>query len=254
MPTVSDSNPPLPSFEVVPLLGYRLARCTLEEAATWCLAAARGSEPKLLVTLNPEIVVQARRDPALERALRAAELTVADGVGLLWAARQLGAALPERVPGVELAMRVLEKGGAGLSVYFLGAAPGVAARAAEVAHARFGTRVAGEQHGYWPPEETAEVVAAVREGGAQLLLAGLGEGQERFLHEQRAALGVPLMIGVGGTLDVLSGAVKRTPAWTRRLGLEWAYRVGLDRKRWHRFPRLARFVRLVLREKARREG
>ena len=231
------------------VLGFEVAGCTLEEAAAWCLAATRTPESKLLVTLNPEIIIRAKGDPALKEALEAADLTVADGVGVLWAARRGGYALPGRVPGVDLMARVLERGGADLRVFFLGAKPGVAERAAALAHARYGTAVAGVQHGYFErPLEVPEVVQRVAESGAHLLLAGLGEGQERFLHEHRAALGVPLMIGVGGALDVLSGSVKRTPAWTRRAGLEWVWRVGADPRRWHRAPRLVAFVRLVQKE------
>ncbi|CAN5465471.1 WecB/TagA/CpsF family glycosyltransferase [soil metagenome] len=240
----------LPEFETMSVLGYRLAALGRDGAAAWCLAAVRDAEPKLLVTLNPEIIVSARGDPALEAALQSAELTVADGVGVLWAAKQFGVLLPERVPGVELTAEVLRRGGDALRVYFLGAKPGVAARAARAAAARFGTRTAGVQHGYFKPDEVPEVVHAVAASGANLLLAGLGEGQERFLHGHREAMGVALMIGVGGSLDVLAGEVRRTPAWTRWLGVEWAWRVGLDRRRWHRFPRLLRFVKLVRREKA----
>ena len=230
------------------LLGYRLARLSLEEAAQWAVRQCfAGGKPKLLVTLNPEIIIGAQSDPALRAALTAADLSVADGVGVLWAARRLGSALPGRVPGVELVPRILELGGQNLSVFYLGSKPGVAQRAADAAARRYGTSVAGVQHGYFQrPEETPEMVSRIRASGAQLLLAGLGEGQERFLHEHRSDLGTPVMIGVGGTLDVLSGKVKRTPLWTRQLGLEWAYRVGTDRNRWHRFPRLVQFVRLVL--------
>ncbi|MDQ3397785.1 MAG: WecB/TagA/CpsF family glycosyltransferase [Deinococcota bacterium] len=119
-----------------------------------------------------------------------------------------------------------------------------------MASIRFGTEIAGVQHGYFKrPDEVAEVVRAVAASKPDLLLAGLGEGQELFLHEYRHDLKVPVMIGVGGAIDVLAGEAKRTPSWTRRLGVEWAWRVGLDRKRWHRFPRLMAFVRLVRQEK-----
>ena len=234
----------LPTAEV---LGYRVARCTLEEAASWALGAARQPHtPKLLVTLNPEIVVRAEADTQLKAALHRAELTVADGVGITWAARRAGIPLPERVPGVELMTRILEKGGPELRVYFLGAKPGVARRAAETACQRYGTVVAGTQHGYFKrPDEVAEITHAISKSGADVLLAGLGEGQELFLHRHRAALKVPLLMGVGGALDVLSGEVKRTPAWTRKLRLEWAYRVGFDTQRWHRIPRLVQFVKMV---------
>ena len=229
------------------VLGYEVARLSLVQATHWGLEATRQPTPKLLVTLNPEIVVRAEHDTALKHALLQADLTVADGVGITWAARRAGAPLPERVPGVELMTALLREGGSTLRVYFLGAKPGVAERAAAAAKARFGTVVAGVEHGYFRrPDDLPAVIERVASSRAHLLLAGLGEGQELFLHDNRAALGVPLMIGVGGALDVLAGEVKRTPAWTHRLGLEWAYRVGLDPKRWHRFPRLLTFARLVL--------
>lgn len=229
------------------ILGYRVARVTLEDAATWALETALSPRtPHLLVTLNPEIVVRAEADLALKAALHTAALTVADGVGITWAARRSGTPLPERVPGVELMTRLLERGGPRLRVYFLGAKPGVAERAAKTAHDRYGTTVAGTQHGYFKPGEILNVVQKVADSGANVLLAGLGEGQEHFLHTHRDALETPLMIGVGGALDVLAGEVKRTPGWTHKLGLEWAYRVGTDPKRWGRFPRLWQFVRLVI--------
>lgn len=229
------------------LLGYPLDALDLDEATAWVLGTARnGSDPHLVVTLNPEIIVQAEDDPLLAAALRHAHLSVADGVGVAWAAARSGAPLPGRVPGVELAERVLSAGGPDLRVYLLGGRPGVADMASQNVRRRFGTTVVGAMHGYFDRGADAdEVCSAVRRSGAQLLLAGLGEGQERFLHEHAAALGASVMIGVGGTLDVLAGATRRMPAWTSRLGLEWLFRVGLDPKRWRRFPRLLRFVVLV---------
>lgn len=241
---MSRISPPEPAHTV---LGYRVASVGLEEATAWALYAARsGDAPRLLVTLNPEIVVRAETDADLKNALHHADLSVADGVGITWAARRAGTPLPERVPGIELMTRLLERGGPNLSVYFLGAQPGVAERAAANARTRYGTHVAGVQHGYFRrPDEVPAVVEAVARSGAQVLLAGLGEAQELWLHTHRSALHTPLLMGVGGALDVLSGHVTRTPAWTHRAGLEWAYRVGLDPGRWHRLPRLVRFVGLV---------
>lgn len=237
-------------FPQVNIFNYSLSACTMNEAVAWCLETVQQSDPKLLVTLNPEIIIQAQTSEALNSALQAADLTVADGVGTLWAARVLAQPLPERIPGVELMTNLLEAGGGDLSVFFLGSKQGVAKAASEVAHERFGTKVAGEHHGYFDKEADAEDIAAIiKASGAQLLLAGLGEGQERFIHENREALGVPLMIGVGGSLDVLSGTVERTPDWTLRFGVEWAYRIGSDRKRWNRFPRLLQFMQMVKEEK-----
>jgi N-acetylglucosaminyldiphosphoundecaprenol N-acetyl-beta-D-mannosaminyltransferase len=232
------------------VLGHRVHPVDAATAVACVVAAAAGSTPRLIVTLNPEMVVRARHDARLAEAIERADLVVADGVGLVWAARRGGLRLPERIPGVDLAFAAMAAGGPALKVYLLGGRPGVAAEAGTAAHDRWGVEVVGTHHGYFDiAAEGAAVAAAVGERGAHLVLAGLGERQETFLDEHRAALGAGALIGVGGTIDVLAGVVRRTPGWTRRWGLEWAYRVGLDPKRWHRIPRLARFVALTLRRR-----
>ena len=252
--TSTDPSAPADAFSAAlpppaAVLGHALHPADLNAAVDLVLAACAGDVPRLVVTLNPEIVVRARSDRALASALARADLTVADGVGLVWAARRARVQLPGRVPGVDLACRVMERGGADLSVFFLGGRPGVAARAAEAARTRWGVRVAGQRDGYFGDDEAPRIADEVRRSGARLLLAGLGERQEAFLDAQRHALGASALIGVGGTLDVLAGVARRTPGWTRRWGLEWAWRVGLDPRRWHRLPRLARFAWLVLSER-----
>ncbi len=231
------------------VLGLPLDPVGFEEALARIegFLARPGLDP--VVTLNPELVVRAQDDPELVRAVRRASLVTADGVGILWAARRLyGVRLAERVTGVELTEAFLARGGARLSVFFLGGRPGVAERAAENARARWGVRVAGAHHGYFEDEEA--VVQAVRRAAPDLLLVGLGERQEKFVEAHREVLRARVALSVGGTLDVLAGTARRAPAWTRRLGLEWAWRVGTDPRRWRRGFRLVRFWYLV--EKARR--
>lgn len=232
------------------VLGHALHPVDVAQATAWIVAESRDAPaPRLVVTLNPEIIVRARQDPDLAGALARADLTVADGVGVLWAAKRAGHRLPGRVPGVELAFAVLARGGPALRVALLGGRPGVAERAAREAERRWGVIITGTRHGYFDWErEAPAVAAALAEGDPHLLLAGLGEGQELLLDRYREAWGARVSIGVGGTLDVLAGVAKRTPAWTRRVGLEWAWRVGLDPARWHRIPRLLTFVRLAVRE------
>jgi N-acetylglucosaminyldiphosphoundecaprenol N-acetyl-beta-D-mannosaminyltransferase len=247
------ANPPA-SFaarlpEPLQLLGAPLHPVDLAHAAELVLAAATDSGPaRLIVTLNPEILLRAQGHPELATALAQADLSVPDGIGVLWAAGRAGLSLRGRVPGVELSMETLKLGGPKLRVFFLGGRPGVAEAAAAAAQRRWGISVAGCHDGYFDIDAEGDaVVGQVAASGAQLLLAGLGERQELFLHKQRDRLGVGAMMGVGGTLDVLAGTVKRTPPWTHRVGLEWAWRIGSDPKRWYRFPRLVAFVVLVLR-------
>jgi N-acetylglucosaminyldiphosphoundecaprenol N-acetyl-beta-D-mannosaminyltransferase len=232
------------------ILGYSVAACNLDQACQWCIHhAEQAKKPQLVVTLNPEIVVQAREVAVLERAIQAASLVVADGVGMLWAARQLASPLPERVTGVDLMFQLLERA-PHLRVFLLGGKPGVAERAAKIAQTRYGSTIVGCHHGYFDKQHPDEVISQIVDSHAQLLFAGLGEGQEIFLNTHKDSLGVPVMMGVGGSLDVLSGEVYRAPTWTRQLGIEWAWRVGLDPSRWHRIPRLLTFMRLVQQAKS----
>jgi N-acetylglucosaminyldiphosphoundecaprenol N-acetyl-beta-D-mannosaminyltransferase len=178
------------------------------------------------------------------RAARESELVTADGVGIVWALRQLsGERLGERVTGADLIPALFERFGPRLRVFFLGAKPGVAEKAAERAQARWGIQVAGAQDGYFKDE--APVVERIAQAQPDLLLVGMGERQDLFIHHHKARLGAKVAIGVGGMLDVLSGEVRRVHPLFQRLGLEWLVRIAGDRKRWGRFPRLIRFVRLV---------
>ncbi len=228
------------------VLGHPLDLIDLETSARHLTGRARTGHVTTVITLNPELVVRARSDAALQHAIHAADLVVPDGVGIVWAARRSGISVPGRVPGVELTQRILELAEREVPTFLLGARPGVAAKAADVARERFGTQVVGVQDGYFDPSRDEEIAARIAASGAQLLVVGLGERQERFVEAQRANLGPVVALSVGGTLDVLAGAAKRTPAWTHRMGLEWAWRIGFDPARWHRAPRLAQFAWQVL--------
>lgn len=231
------------------LMGFPLDPVDLNGAAdvlsAWMLDAPR--EPHTVVTLNPEFIVQARTDEPFARALRAADLVTADGVGIVWATKEvLGVSLPGRAPGYDLAVELMRRHGERLSVFFLGARPGIAELAAAKARESYGVKVAGVHHGYFDLADDQRVAEMVRDSGAHLLLAALGAPrQETFLQYWRQVMNVPVMMGVGGTLDVLAGNVKLSPSWTRRAGLEWVWRIASDRKRWNRAPRLARFVSMV---------
>jgi len=230
------------------LLGLPLDPIDMEGALSWIRQRVDTGTPGQIVTLNPELVVRSRRDPQLVGAIRAAELITPDGVGILWAVRRLcGIDLQDRVTGVDLTQAAFARLGGKLRVYFLGGKPGIAERAAANSRARYGIEVAGSHHGYF--DDPNEVIAKIASSGANMLLAGLGERQEVFLHAHKEELGVPVSIGVGGTLDVLAGEVRRMPEWSRRLHLEWLLRVGGDPKRWPRAIRLWKFVQLVLKEK-----
>ncbi|RJQ08308.1 MAG: glycosyltransferase [Bacillota bacterium] len=222
-------------------------------------AAQGGGEARLIVTPNPEMVVQAWNDAGLHAALASADLCVPDGIGVVWASGVLGPALPERVAGFDLLTAVFARAaevwddGRPLRVYLLGGKPGVAESAARVIESAYpGVAVVGLHHGYFPGD--AGPVDAIRDAAPDLLCVGMGSPrQELWLSRHRRALAGMAAIGVGGALDVLSGRARRAPAWVRSLGLEWLYRIMSEPgERLGRAPALARFALAVAREAARR--
>lgn len=233
----------------ITLLGVPFDPLGMEEAVARIASFLTGGECHQVVTANPETVMKAGEDRELMEILQAAHLVVADGIGIVWAARWLGTPVPERVPGIELAAQIVDLAAQrGYRVYLLGGAPGVAAEAARCLEKRYpGLVIAGVQHGYFTPEEEEGVVAEVAAARPHILLVGLGmPKQEKWIYRNRQRLGVQVAIGVGGSLDVFAGRVRRAPGWMRRRGLEWLYRLLSQPQRLLRMLALPRFVLKVL--------
>lgn len=210
---------------------------------------AQGDRAHQVCTVSPEFVMIAQDDPAFMRALHGADLCVADGVGLLLAARLLGRRLPERVTGSDgvplIARRAAERG---WKLFLLGAAPGVAKRAAaRLVADNPGLLIAGTYAGSPSLDEEEDIVARVNASGADILLVAYGAPrQDVWIARNRDRLAVSVAVGVGGTFDFIAGVVPRAPRWMRRLALEWLYRLVRQPWRWRRMLRLPRFVWAVL--------
>lgn len=234
------------------VLGVGIDAVTEAQALDMIQAFVREGGPHQVVTANPEILDNATRTPALHALINRAALVTADGQGVLLAGRILGTPFPARVTGIELAEALCRESAArGLSLYFLGAEPGVVDEAAANMRAQYpGVRIVGTHHGYFRKEGPAAVLADIKATQPDIVLVGMGSPyQEHFIDEELARLGVPVAIGVGGSFDVLSGRVERAPEIFIRLRLEWLYRIASDRKRWKRALALPRFVLKVLRQK-----
>jgi N-acetylglucosaminyldiphosphoundecaprenol N-acetyl-beta-D-mannosaminyltransferase len=201
-----------------------------------------------VVTLNPEMLMAARRDTALREAIRTAALVVADGIGIVLAVRLLGVRLRGRVAGVDLleafAGLAAERG---YRIYLLGAPPGVARMAGEaLVHRHPGLIVAGSYAGSPAAEAADTIVARLAAARPDALFVAFGSpAQERWLAARRGQLGAAVAIGVGGALDMLAGRIPRAPHWMRRAGLEWLYRLWRQPWRWRRMLALPRFAVVV---------
>ena len=212
-----------------------------------------------IVTVNPEFVIAARRDPAFARVLRESALATADGVGIVLAGRVLGVPVGPRVTGVELVegIAALSARDEAARLFLLGAAEGVADEAATQLRERYpGARIAGIISGSPHDVDWPDIERRLAEAGATILLVAFGHpAQDLWIAQHREALvshGILVAIGVGGAFDYLSGRVPRAPRLVRRAGLEWLYRLIRQPWRWRRQLALPIFVLLVLRERVRR--
>ena len=233
------------SFPKVEILGVPVASLTMREAVEqvehW-MDERRGA---LIATANAEMIMNATRDEELLEILRAADLVVPDGAGTVWAAHHLGHSMPERVAGYDLTQELLKRAPEKhRRVFFFGSAPGVAEKARQKAEALYpGIQVVGVRNGYFNEAEEPEIIREIREAEPDLLLAALGvPKQEKWLKKHKKELGVPVSIGVGGTLDVMAGTVKRAPLWMQKAKLEWLFRGILQPKRVGRLLALPKFV------------
>lgn len=238
------------------ILGARVDAVDLDGAVERVAEFVKEGRPRQVITLNPEILYRAQKEPQLLSLINAADLVTADGIGVVWAAGMLGARLPERVTGIDLMLALVARAAReGWRVFLLGAAPGVAEEAARrLVQCYPGLRVAGAHHGYFPPEKEKELVEEIRAARAELLFVALGAPkQELFIARHKAELGAVVAMGVGGSFDVLAGKARRAPAWMRRLGLEWLGRLLMEPRRFRRMLVLPRFAWLVLQESLRQK-
>jgi len=183
-----------------------------------------------IATVNADFVVKSLHDAELRRILQEADMATADGMPLVWSARLLGVPIEGRVTGADmvpaLAKRAAEKGH---SLYFLGAAPGIAEKAAKILQQRYpGLTIAGIAS---PSPEAVQngdpaIIAACKAAKPDILLVAFGNPkQEKWIYRHAEELGIPVMIGVGGTFDFIAGVTRRAPQWMQQSGLEWIYRL-----------------------------
>jgi exopolysaccharide biosynthesis WecB/TagA/CpsF family protein len=203
-------------------------------------------------TINPEFIMIAHQDFNFHNILRRADLCVPDGVGLLWAAKHMGRSLPERVTGSDGVPIIAERAAReGWRLFFLGAGPGVADKAAAILRAKHpGLQIVGTYSGSPSPNDEDAIVERVNASGADILFVAYGAPeQDKWIARNLPRLQVRMAMGVGGSLDFIAGVVPRAPLMMQRLGLEWLFRLYLQPWRIRRMMRLPRFALEVLWEK-----
>jgi N-acetylglucosaminyldiphosphoundecaprenol N-acetyl-beta-D-mannosaminyltransferase len=195
-----------------------------------------------IVTINTDFARLADHDSSYRDVLNRADLAVADGMPLVWLSRLGRSPLPERIAGIDLIDDCCELAAArGIPVFLLGAGPGIAPAAARALVARHpGLRIAGTLTPPYAPATTegdAEIARQIVDAGPALLFVAFGAPrQDRFIAEHLGRLCSPVAMGVGGSLDILAGAIPRAPRWMRRVGFEWLWRFAQEPRRlWRRY-------------------
>lgn len=236
------------------ILGVRVDDVTLDETLDVVEDFIASGGPHAVVTTNTEFVMAAQRDEEFRSILNAADLSIPDGVGLIWGLRLLGTRIREHVRGTDTVERLMERAAAkGYSVFLLGAAEGIAAAAADKLKERYPQlRVAGAYAGSPDTKFDDRIVEIIRNAGhIDILLVAYGApAQEKWIARNLHHLDISVAIGVGGVFDFISGRAKRAPLWVRRLELEWLYRLLHQPWRWRRQLALPRFAIRVLALKA----
>ena len=222
------------------LLGLCFDPVTMEAAVARCLDLCRAPRAShMVITANASHLCMMRRDAELARACRAGDLVVADGMSVVWALQALGRPVPQRIAGVDLMAHLLVAAADHrLRVYFLGARREVVKALAEWSRAQHpGLEVAGFRDGYFGQDDHLSIVEDIRASGAHMLFVGMPSPfKETWCERHRQRLEVPVIMGVGGSFDVLAGFIKRAPRWVQSLGLEWFWRLLMEpRKLWKRY-------------------
>lgn len=218
----------------VEVLGVAIDDASMDEALATVLDAARRRPARIFFFVNAHSLNVATGNPAFRESLAGADAVWADGVGMALAARLRGRSLRDNVNGTDLfPLLCAAAAREGLTIFLLGAQPGVAEETARRARERWpALRIAGTHHGFFSAAEEPRVLDEIAAAQPDILLVALGvPAQELWLTRQRAALRAGACLGVGGLFDFYSGRIPRAPVWMRRAGLEWAWRMMQEPRR-----------------------
>lgn len=240
------------NIPTVPIYGIPFSKLNMDETVQYLTKAIEDRRITHVVTANPIMIMSAVEDAKYGAMLKRADLIVPDGAGVVWAARYVGQPVAERVTGFDLMHRLLEEGEKRRwKAYLLGTSQEIIDAAAEKLQLQFPqVRIVGSRNGFFGPEQDAEVIEAIRQTSPDLLFVARGaDTQEPWIVKYKQKLGVPLIMGVGGSFDVVSGKLKRAPMVFQKLRLEWFYRLLQEPKRYKRMLVLPKFVVKVVRDK-----
>lgn len=231
------------------ILGVYVDKITYEEAVEKIMKMLNEPGNHAVYTPNSEIILMAYKDEEFCDILNSADLLTADGIGVVHAAKIVKNPVPERVAGFDISCGVLDEvSRTGHRVFLFGGKPGVAEMAMETLKDEYPLmNIVGVRDGYFAPEDSDAIVDEINATGADLVFVCLGAPkQEKWIFENRDKLNCHVMMGVGGTIDVLAGTAERAPDIWCDMGFEWLYRLFKQPSRFFRMMALPKFALTVI--------
>ncbi len=231
----------------VELLGFNIDNYTFEEAVARAKSLIDGGRVAQVITINPEMFDAAEKDSNFANIIREAEMVIPDGVGVKLGLKLKGKNV-SRIPGIDFAKRLLKEAAiSNIPVAIIGSKDEVITKAVENLKKEIsGLNIVYYHNGYFSDDN--EIYGELKKSSPKLVLVALGSPkQEKFIYGAKKILNPALMVGIGGSLDVWSGTVKRAPKIFQKLGIEWLYRTVTQPSRFKRiFPALPLFLIKVL--------
>lgn len=234
----------------VKILGVPVHPLTMNESVAVLEDKLQKKEQAFVVTANAEIIMMCQQDKEYNNIVsEKADLVLPDGAGAVWAGRYLGNEVPERVAGFDLYNQLLKlSADKGYKAYFFGGAPGVAEAAKNKAEELYpGVQIVGCRNGYFTEAEEEAIIKEINDAAPDMLFVALGAPkQEKWLVKYRKQLKPRVLMGIGGSFDVLAGKMERAPKWMQEASLEWAFRLYKQPSRFMRMLALPKFVLKVI--------
>ncbi len=224
-------------MEKVNLLGFFISNCTYHELLEEIKKAIKNRKGIHIVTANAAMLTTAQRDNELKKCLFEADIITADGMSIIWATKFLGYPLKERVTGIDSIWRIIEQAEKfNQKIFLLGSEQSVIEKVVKTIKNKFpNLDLVGYRNGYFEKDE--DVIALIKRCQANILLGGMGFSfQEKWICKYKKILNVPVIMGVGGSFDVIAGKLTRAPLWVQKIGMEWFFRLIQEPKRlWKRY-------------------
>lgn len=236
-------------------LNINVDNLSMEETLAKIEQTIENKKQLLHVGVNASHIVDIQKDLELRKSINEGDIINVDGQSVVWASRILNKPLKERVSGIDLMIKLVELAHKkDYKIYFFGAKEEIVKEVVKRYTEEYSKDIiAGYRNGYFKKEEEQSIAQEIADSGANILFVGISSPiKENFLFENRDTLKqVNLIMGVGGSFDVIAGFVKRAPIWMQKSGLEWFYRLIQEPKRmWKRYLiGNTKFIILVLREK-----